>query len=70
MKGEQAGEVEIDPACLGGRVRPRLIKQAIVAYLDHQGQDSARTKRRSDVEGSTRKLYPPEGNGKTPEPER
>ena len=63
MKGEQAGEVEIDPECLGGLVRPRLIKQAIVAYLDHQRQDSARTKRRSDVEGSTRKLYRQKGTG-------
>ena len=63
MKGEQAGKVEIDPATLGGRVRSRLIKQAVVAYLEHQRQDSARTKRRSDVEGSTRKIYRQKGTG-------
>ena len=63
MKGEPAGEVEIDPEVLGGRVRPRLIKQAIVAYLDHQRQDSARTKSRAQVEGSTRKLYRQKGTG-------
>lgn len=63
MHGKQTGEAEIDPAILGGRVRPRLIKQAIVAYLDHQRQRSARTKGRSDVEGSTRKLYRQKGTG-------
>jgi len=62
-KGERLGQVEIDPASLGGTVRPRLIKQAIVAYLDHQRQRSARTKGRSDVEGSTRKIYRQKGTG-------
>lgn len=63
MQGEPSGEMEIDPAVLGGRVRPRLIKQAIVAFLDHQRQGSARTKGRSDVEGSTRKLFRQKGTG-------
>jgi len=63
MDGKQTGTIEIDPAALGIRVRPRLIKQAVVAYLDHQRQRSARTKRRSDVEGSTRKLYRQKGTG-------
>lgn len=63
MKGKSTGTLEIDPAVLGDQVRHRLIKQAIVAYLDHARQDSARTKRRSDVEGSTRKLYRQKGTG-------
>lgn len=63
MSGKRAGEVEIDPQWLGGRVNPRLIKQAVVAYLDHQWQRSARTKGRADVEGSTRKLYRQKGTG-------
>ncbi len=63
MQGEHIGEMEIDPALLGGRVRPALLKQAVVAFQDHQRQDSARTKRRSDVEGSTRKLYRQKGTG-------
>lgn len=63
MQGEPTGEMEVDPDLLGGRVRPRLIKQAIVAYLDHRRQDSGRTKSRSDVEGSTRKLYRQKGSG-------
>lgn len=63
MSGKRTGEVQVDPKLLGGRVRYELIKQAIVAYLDHQRQQSARTKRRSDVEGSTRKLYRQKGTG-------
>lgn len=63
MKGKKTGEMEIDPAILGGRIRAHLIKQAIVAFLNHQRQDSARTKRRSDVCGSTRKLYRQKGTG-------
>lgn len=63
MKGKRTGEVEVDPSVLGGHVRPSLIKQAIVSYLNHRRQDSARTKSRSDVEGSTRKLYRQKGTG-------
>jgi large subunit ribosomal protein L4 len=63
MQGEPAGSMEIDPAVLGGHVRPKLIKQAVVAFLDHQRRRSARTKGRSDVEGSTRKLYRQKGTG-------
>ncbi|MGD2108373.1 MAG: 50S ribosomal protein L4 [Phycisphaerae bacterium] len=63
MDGKQSGEVQVDPDVLGGRVRPQLIKQAIVAYLNHRRQDSARTQGRSQVEGSSRKLYRQKGTG-------
>lgn len=63
MNGQRAGEVQVDPDVLGGRVRSSLIKHAVVAYLDHQRLDSARTKGRSDVAGSTRKLYRQKGTG-------
>lgn len=62
-KGNQTGEMEIDPALLGGEVRPALLKQAVVTFEDHQRQFSARTKGRADVEGSTRKLYRQKGTG-------
>ncbi len=64
MQGKRLGEIEIDPASLGGTVRHRLIKQAMVTYLDHQRQRSARTKGRADVDGSTRKLYRQKGTGR------
>ncbi|MCG3130024.1 MAG: 50S ribosomal protein L4 [Phycisphaerae bacterium] len=62
--GQRVGQMEVDPELLGGRVRPTLLKQAVVAYLDHQRQFSARTKSRSMVAGSTRKLYRQKGTGR------
>jgi large subunit ribosomal protein L4 len=63
MKGEPQGELEVAPESLGGRVRTQLLKQAIVTHLDRQRQDSARTKGRGEVVGSTRKLYRQKGTG-------
>lgn len=63
IQGKRQGEMSVDPELLGGQVRASLLKQAIVAFLDRQRQRSARTKRKSDVEGSTRKLYRQKGTG-------
>ncbi|MBN1513770.1 MAG: 50S ribosomal protein L4 [Phycisphaerae bacterium] len=63
MQGKAAGSMEIDPALLGGRVRVKLLKQAIVAWQSNQRQGSARTKSRGMVVGSTRKLYRQKGTG-------
>lgn len=63
MQGERQGEMEVDPARLGGEVRPALIKQAVVIHLDRKRRDNARTKGRGDVQGSTRKLYRQKGTG-------
>jgi len=63
FSGERTGEVEIDPGALGSRVRPALLKQAIVAYEANQRLGSSATKSRSMVEGSTRKLYRQKGTG-------
>lgn len=63
MQGAKLGEVEVDPAQLGGSVRPALLKQVLVAYQDHQRQGSARTKGRAQTAGSTRKLYRQKGTG-------
>ncbi|MCH8147154.1 MAG: 50S ribosomal protein L4 [Planctomycetes bacterium] len=63
IEGKRVGEMEIDPAVLGGRVHPKLLKQAIVAYADHRRQRSARTKGRADKQGSTRKLHRQKGTG-------
>ena len=63
MEGKRLGEIEVDPTAFGGSVRAKLLKQAVVAYLDHRRQRSARTKGRADVQGSTRKLYRQKGTG-------
>ena len=63
MSGSKTGSMEIDAEILGGRVRPPLLKQAVVIYLANQRQGTAATKSRGMVSGSTRKLYRQKGTG-------
>ncbi len=63
MDGERTGELEIDPVVLGKRVRPKLLKQAVVQYLANRRRGTAATRNRSRVAGSTRKLYRQKGTG-------
>ena len=62
-QGKPAGQVDIDPQVLGGRVRPRLLKQAIVMYQANRRQNTSATKSRGMVSGSTRKLFKQKGTG-------
>jgi large subunit ribosomal protein L4 len=63
-QGKEVDAIEIDEQSLGGEVRPALLKQAYVYYHANRRQGSARTKGRSDVEGSRRKLYRQKGTGR------
>ena len=63
MAGQQTGSVEIDPQVLGGRIRPQLLKQAIVIYQANKRQGTASTRSRGQVVGSTRKIYRQKGTG-------
>ena len=62
-QGEPSGSVQIDPQVLGGRVRPQLLKQAIVMYQANARQNTSATKSRGMVRGSTRKIYRQKGTG-------
>ncbi len=62
-KGKQVETLDIDEAQLGAEVRPLLLKQAYVMFHANRRQGSARTRGRSDVAGSTRKLYRQKGTG-------
>lgn len=61
--GKSTGDVEIDENILGGRVRPALLKQAVVHYLGNARQNTSATKSRGMVQGSTKKLYRQKGTG-------
>jgi large subunit ribosomal protein L4 len=63
MDGKQSGTEQIDPAVLGGRVRPDVLKQAVVMYQANARQNTAATRSRGMVVGSTRKLYRQKGTG-------
>ena len=63
-QGKEVDRVQIDEAVFGGRVRPALLKQAIVMYHANKRQGTAATKSRGMVAGSTRKLYRQKGTGR------
>ncbi len=62
--GEKVGQAEIDEALLGGELNHQLLKQAVVMYHANQRQGTVKTKGRSEVEGSGKKLYRQKGTGR------
>jgi large subunit ribosomal protein L4 len=64
QQGEKTGSMSIDEARLGGRVRPQLLKQAVLSYQNAARQGTMATKSRGMVEGSTRKLYAQKHTGR------
>ena len=61
--GQQVDTYQLDEQKLGGEVRHALIKQAMVKYHANQRQGTSKTKSRSEVSGSTKKLYRQKGTG-------
>jgi len=61
--GEQVESLKVDEAVFGGRVRYELVKQAVVMYHANKRVGTAATKGRSDIAGSTRKLFRQKGTG-------
>jgi len=63
MAGNEVGTFEVDESVLGGKVRRRLMHDAIVMYEANQRQGTAKTKERNEVNGSTKKPYRQKGTG-------
>jgi len=61
--GEEVGKYEIDPAQLAPRINKQLLHDAVVMYLSNRRQGSAKTKTRSEVAGTTKKMYRQKGTG-------
>ncbi len=61
--GTQTGEVELPKDIFGLKPNPRLVAQAIRVHLSRQRQNNAHTKRRADVNKSTKKIYKQKGTG-------
>jgi len=57
LSGAQVDVLKVDESTLGGEVRPGLLKQAYVRYHANARLGTSATKNRSQVEGSTKKLY-------------
>jgi large subunit ribosomal protein L4 len=61
--GVEVGKYEIDPAQLAPRISKQLLHDAVVMYQTNLRQGSAKTKTRSEVAGTTKKMYRQKGTG-------
>jgi large subunit ribosomal protein L4 len=61
--GAEVGTYQLDPAELAPRISKQLLHEVVVMYLANQRQGSAKTKGRSDVVGTTKKMYRQKGTG-------
>jgi len=63
-EGQQVDTYEIDPAELAPRINKQLLHDAVVMYRANLRLGTAKAKSRSEVAGSTRKLYRQKGTGR------
>ncbi len=61
--GKQVGTYDVEPADFAPRINKQLLHDAVVMYQANARQGSHKTKTRSEVKGSTRKLYRQKGTG-------
>jgi len=61
--GKKVGKYDIDPIDLAPQINKQLLHDAVVMYQANVRLGSAKTKTRSEVSGSTRKLYRQKGTG-------
>ncbi|MCX7425299.1 MAG: 50S ribosomal protein L4 [Planctomycetia bacterium] len=61
--GAEVGTFEIDPAELAPRISKQLLHDVVVMYQANRRQGSAKTKNRSEVRGTTTKMYRQKGTG-------
>lgn len=61
--GQEVEKLSVDEKVLGGAVRYALLKQAIVMYHANRRVGTVKTKGRSEVAGSDKKLFRQKGTG-------
>jgi len=64
MEGEVVTEVELNPSVFGTPVHTAVLHQVVTVQLLNRRQGNASTKTRSQVSGSTKKLYRQKGTGR------
>jgi large subunit ribosomal protein L4 len=62
-RGESVGTVSVDPADFGGKINKQLLHDCVVMYQANQRAGTHSTLRRSEVAGSTKKLFKQKGTG-------
>ncbi len=63
IKGEK-DQINLSEKIFNIEVKPQLLAMAVRVYLANQRQGTASTKTRSEVKGSTRKIYRQKGTGR------
>ncbi len=63
VRGEKVETLEVDERLLGGKVRPTLMRQAVISYQANRRVGTAYSRTRGEVAGSTGKLYRQKGTG-------
>ncbi|MEQ1902942.1 MAG: 50S ribosomal protein L4 [Pirellulaceae bacterium] len=61
--GKEIGKYEIDPSSIAETINAQLLHDVVVMYQANQRQGTRATKSRSDVSGSTKKMYKQKGTG-------
>jgi len=64
VSGAEVGSYEFDPAELAASINKQLLHDVVVMYQANRRVGTVRTKNRSDVVGSTKKLYRQKGTGR------
>ncbi|MBI1903980.1 MAG: 50S ribosomal protein L4 [Planctomycetia bacterium] len=62
-RGDKVGTYEIDPRALAPRISKQLLHEAVVMYQRNVRQGTAKSKARSEVAGTTKKMYRQKGTG-------
>lgn len=61
--GAQVGTYEVDPAEIAPKISKQLLHDAVVMYQSNLRLGTVKTKGRSDVAGTTKKMYRQKGTG-------
>lgn len=64
VKGETVSQMDLDESVFGVAVKPSVLHDVVTMQLAARRTGSASVKRRSDVRGSTRKLFRQKGTGR------
>lgn len=63
INGKEVGKYEIDPDSIASKISKQLLHDVVVMYQANSRQGSFRTKTRSEVAGTTKKMYRQKGTG-------
>lgn len=63
LGNQETGTVELHDSIAGSKLNPFVIKDVVVSYMSERQQGTHKTKNRSEVAGSRKKLFRQKGTG-------